>query len=62
MDLLIRTKGSPAFAVELEKRLGVDQGEVKSMHDGTEPGVPQVYLAHAVLKIMKRSQGRLPNA
>ena len=45
--LVIRTKGSPAFARELEKRLGVDQGEVKSMHDGTEPGVPQVYLAHA---------------
>jgi hypothetical protein len=45
--LVIRTKGSPAFARELEKRLGADPGEVKSMHDGTEPGVPQVYLAHA---------------
>lgn len=45
--LVIRTKGSPAFARELEKRLGVDPGEVKSMHDGAESGVPQVYLAHA---------------
>ena len=31
--LIIRTKGSSSFARELEKRLGVDQGAVKSMHD-----------------------------
>jgi hypothetical protein len=43
----IRTRGSPAFARLLEKRLGVNAGEVET--SVVSPGVaaPRVYLAHA---------------
>jgi hypothetical protein len=45
--LVIHTKGSPAFARELEKRLGVDRGSIKSMKEKLEAGAPRLYLAHA---------------
>lgn len=43
---IIRTQGSPAFARELEKRLGVDAGTVMTMTP-EQPAIPYVYLAHA---------------
>jgi hypothetical protein len=46
-SVLIRTKGSPEFARELERRLGVKEGSIKSMSDAENAEVPRVYLAHA---------------
>lgn len=43
----LRTKGSPAFARLLEKRLGVDAGEVESIEVAAGVSAPKVYLAHA---------------
>lgn len=42
-SLRLLTNGSPAFARELERRLGVDSGDVET----TTKGGPIVYLAHA---------------
>lgn len=46
-ELTLRTSGSPAFARELEKRLGVDAGSIETMSTQTPDHVPRVYLAHA---------------
>ena len=46
-QLILRTRGSPAFARELEKRLGVDTGSIETMSTQATPDVPRVYLAHA---------------
>lgn len=43
----IRTRGSPAFARLLEKRLGVDAGEVETLDVAAGVALPKVYLAHA---------------
>lgn len=43
----IRTSGSPAFARLLEKRLGVDVGDVTVMGVDGMAAEPRVYLAHA---------------
>lgn len=43
----LRTKGSPAFARLLEKRLGVESGEVESLDVAAGTAAPKVYLAHA---------------
>lgn len=43
----LRTKGSPAFARLLEKRLGVGAGEVESIDVAAGVVAPKVYLAHA---------------
>ena len=43
----IRTSGSPAFARLLEKRLGVDPGEVSVIGVDKMAAEPRVYLAHA---------------
>ncbi|MEQ9661868.1 MAG: toll/interleukin-1 receptor domain-containing protein [Parasphingopyxis sp.] len=43
----IRTSGSPAFARLLEKRLGVDPGEVQVMNAADGVAHPKIYLAHA---------------
>lgn len=45
--LALRTKGSPAFARLLEKRLGVGAGEVESIDVAAGVVAPKVYLAHA---------------
>lgn len=41
--ITISTRGSPTFARELERRLGVESGAIKS----AAPDQPNVYLAHA---------------
>jgi hypothetical protein len=46
-QLVLRTRGSPAFARELEKRLGVDTGSIETTSVHAAPDVPRVYLAHA---------------
>lgn len=46
-SFVISTRGSAAFARELEKRLGVNQGSVTSMADQSKTDTPHVYLAHA---------------
>jgi hypothetical protein len=43
----ISTKGSPAFARELERRLGVEQGAVMTERAMDAATTPVVYLAHA---------------
>ena len=43
----IRTTGSPVFARLIEKRLGVDPGEVQIMTAADGAAHPKVYLAHA---------------
>ena len=43
----IRTTGSPAFARLVEKRLGVDVGEVTVVNVAEGTARPKVYLAHA---------------
>lgn len=45
-QLRMSTKGSPAFARELERRLGVEKGSVRSMQDKPQSESPIVYLAH----------------
>jgi len=45
-QLVMSTKGSPAFARELERRLGVEKGAVRSMMDESKAKSPIVYLAH----------------
>ncbi|MES0038115.1 toll/interleukin-1 receptor domain-containing protein [Mesorhizobium sp. M0046] len=45
-QLVMSTKGSPVFARELERRLGVEKGVIRSMMDGPEAKTPIVYLAH----------------
>jgi hypothetical protein len=46
-ELILRTHGSPAFARELEKRLGVQAGSIETMSTQVANEVPRVYLAHA---------------
>jgi hypothetical protein len=46
-QLILRTRGSPAFARELEKRLGVDTGSIETMSTQAASDIPRVYLAHA---------------
>jgi hypothetical protein len=46
-DAILRRRGSPAFARELEKRLGVDTGSIETMSTQATSDVPRVYLAHA---------------
>jgi hypothetical protein len=46
-ELILRTQGSPAFARELEKRLGVETGSIETMSTQPPSEVPRVYLAHA---------------
>lgn len=43
---VVRTEGSPEFARELERRLGVEKGSVESVAV-TDGRTPYVYLAHA---------------
>lgn len=45
-QIVMSTKGSPAFARELERRLGVEKGAVRSMMDEPKAKAPIVYLAH----------------
>jgi hypothetical protein len=45
--LMLTTSGSPAFARELEKRLGVEEGSIETMTKETTNAAPRVYLAHA---------------
>lgn len=45
-SLALRTSGSPAFAREFERRLGLREGEMVT-HKLTATDVPRVYLAHA---------------
>ncbi|MEH0196321.1 TIR domain-containing protein [Caulobacter sp. CCNWLY153] len=45
--VVARTEGSPAFARELERRLGVGKGVITSMQATPSPETPVVYLAHA---------------
>jgi TIR domain len=45
-QLILRTRGSAAFARELERRLGVDTGSIETMSTQAAPDVPRVYLAH----------------
>jgi len=46
-ELILRTRGSPAFARELEKRLGVEVGSIEPVSKNDTTDVPHVYLAHA---------------
>jgi hypothetical protein len=46
-ELTLRTRGSSAFARELEKRLGVEEGSIETMSTPAANDVPRVYLAHA---------------
>jgi hypothetical protein len=46
-ELTLRTRGSPAFVRELEKRLGVETGSIETMSPQANNDVPRVYLAHA---------------
>ena len=43
---VIRTEGSPEFARELERRLGLEKGQVENVTVAAKE-VPHVYLAHA---------------
>lgn len=43
----LRTRGSPAFARLLEKRLGVEPGEIETLDVAPGAASPKVYLAHA---------------
>ena len=45
--LMLTTRGSPAFARELEKRLGVEEGSIETVIKEPANDVPRVYLAHA---------------
>lgn len=45
-SLTISTSGSPAYARELERRLGVEEGEVTTMAQ-MAGSTPRIYLAHA---------------
>jgi hypothetical protein len=46
-ELALRTRGSPAFARELERRLGVEAGSIETMSALAANEGPRVYLAHA---------------
>jgi TIR domain len=46
-QLILRTRGSAAFARELETRLGVATGSIETMTTQSSDDVPRVYLAHA---------------
>ncbi|MGY6662038.1 MAG: toll/interleukin-1 receptor domain-containing protein [Glycocaulis sp.] len=46
-NIAISTSGSPAYARELERRLGLREGEVKAQSDQEMGVTPRVYLAHA---------------
>jgi hypothetical protein len=46
-QLVLSTKGSPQFARELERRLGVDKGSIEAVSTPATTGAPKVYLAHA---------------
>jgi hypothetical protein len=46
-QLTLRTRGSPAFARELEKRVGMVTGSIEPMSTLADDDVPRVYLAHA---------------
>lgn len=45
--VVLATKGSPAFARELERRLGVEQGTIMTEQAADNTATPVVYLAHA---------------
>jgi hypothetical protein len=45
--LILTTRGSRAFARELEKRLGLETGAIETVTDETTHEVPRLYLAHA---------------
>jgi hypothetical protein len=45
--LVLSTRGSSAFACELEKRLGLDAGAIHSASPHMTPDARRVYLAHA---------------
>ena len=45
--LTLHTRGSPAFARELERRVGIDAGSIETMSTAPDDNVPRVYLAHA---------------
>jgi TIR domain len=45
--LMLTTNGSPAFARELEKRLGLDEGSIETLTTEQSHKAPHVYLAHA---------------
>ena len=46
-QLALRTRGSPALARELEKRVGIETGSIEPMSTLPANDVPRVYLAHA---------------
>jgi len=46
-NLVVCTHGSPAFARELERRLGMAFGLIESRNPNPSPEVPRLYLAHA---------------
>jgi hypothetical protein len=45
-QLVLRTRGSPAFARELERRLGIDIGSIETGSTAGADGAALVYLAH----------------
>jgi hypothetical protein len=46
-ELTLRTRGSPAFVRELEKRLGLEAGSIETVTPTATGNAPRVYLAHA---------------
>lgn len=46
-NLIVSTKGSPAFARELERRLGMTTGTIETKGAKSPAEVPVLYLAHA---------------
>jgi hypothetical protein len=46
-ELTLTTRGSPAFAREVEKSLRLGEGSIENMPREPSNGVPRIYLAHA---------------
>lgn len=46
-QLILRTSGSPAFARELERVIGLEPDSIETMSTAPADSVPRVYLAHA---------------
>ena len=46
-QLTLHMRGSPAFACELERHVGIDTGSIETMNKAADDNVPRVYLAHA---------------
>src|SRR5919197_1056128 len=46
-ELILRVRGSPGFARELEERLGMAAGSIQTMNAQAASHVPHVYVAHA---------------